>query len=137
MKENEQLMTEARNSLDGKWWPAAGTMFVYLLIVTIGQSIPVLGFIFSIACTGAFALGLVIYSLAVSRGEEFKLNQIFEGFNDFKRSFITYILMAFHILIRLLLLIVPGIIAAVGYSMAFFILADDKEITPKEALEKS
>jgi uncharacterized membrane protein len=37
----------------------------------------------------------------------------------------------------MLLLIIPGIIAALSYSMTFFIIADDESIEPMEALKKS
>jgi uncharacterized membrane protein len=36
-----------------------------------------------------------------------------------------------------LLLIVPGIVAAISYSMTFFILAEDSSLTPMEAINKS
>jgi uncharacterized membrane protein len=35
------------------------------------------------------------------------------------------------------LLIVPGIIAAISYSMTFFIIADDRTISPLDAITKS
>jgi uncharacterized membrane protein len=45
--------------------------------------------------------------------------------------------MGLRILLWLLLLIVPGIIAAISYSQTFFILAEDNTIRPSEAIEKS
>jgi uncharacterized membrane protein len=36
-----------------------------------------------------------------------------------------------------LLLVIPGIIAALGYSMTFYILADDESIKAEDALKKS
>ena len=45
--------------------------------------------------------------------------------------------MGLRILLWLLLLIVPGIIAAISYSQTFFILAEDDTIRPSEAIEKS
>lgn len=82
-------------------------------------------------------LGLAIFSLHLSRGQEAKVAQIFEGFSDFVRAFVAYILMCVFILLWALLLIVPGIIAALGYSQTFYILAEDKSITGPEALKKS
>jgi uncharacterized membrane protein len=37
----------------------------------------------------------------------------------------------------MLLLIIPGIIAAISYSMTFYILADDNSLTAMEAIDKS
>jgi len=45
--------------------------------------------------------------------------------------------MILFIVLRLILLIVPGIIAAISYSMTFYILAEDNTIEPQPALEKS
>jgi len=45
--------------------------------------------------------------------------------------------MTLFILLWTLLLIVPGIIAAISYSMTFFILADDPSIGAEAAIEKS
>jgi uncharacterized membrane protein len=47
--------------------------------------------------------------------------------------------MALFVFLWSLLLIIPGIIAALSYAMAFYILADDKEKTVKamEAIDKS
>ncbi len=45
--------------------------------------------------------------------------------------------MILYVVLWSLLLIIPGIIAAYGYSMVFFILADDSSIGIREALQKS
>jgi len=45
--------------------------------------------------------------------------------------------MLIFILLWTLLLIVPGIIAAISYSMTFYIIADDNSIAAKEAIDKS
>jgi uncharacterized membrane protein len=39
--------------------------------------------------------------------------------------------------LRLLLLIIPGIIAALNYALVYFILLDEKEISASEAILKS
>jgi uncharacterized membrane protein len=86
---------------------------------------------------GPFALGAAIFSLSISRGKEARLEQIFQGFNSFSTAFIAYLLVILYVLLWALLLIVPGIIAALGYSMTFYILADDPLIKPQDALKKS
>ena len=83
------------------------------------------------------ALGAAIFSLSISRGKEAMLEQIFQGFNNFSTAFITYLLVLLYVLLWTLLLIVPGIIAALGYSMSFYIIADDPLIKPQDALNKS
>jgi uncharacterized membrane protein len=62
---------------------------------------------------------------------------MFSGFKDFGRALGTYLLMTLYILLWSILLIVPGIIAAISYSMTFFILAEKPYLKPAEALRLS
>jgi uncharacterized membrane protein len=135
--ENAELMKQAREALSGKWGLAIGTFVVYILIAGITQAVPVAGPIASLIISGPLALGIVYFSMDISRNQEAKLEQIFSGFNDFARALTTYLLMALFIILWMLLLIVPGIIAAISYSMTFFIIAEDKTIGANDAIEKS
>ena len=134
--ENIILMKMARESLKDRWGLAIGTFAVYILIVGILQSFS-LGRIASVVITGPLMLGVSIFSLSLSRNQEARIEQLFEGFDHFLLTLKTYLLMILFIVLWLLLLIVPGIIAAISYSLTFYILADDKTLKPKEALEKS
>lgn len=133
--DNENLMRDAQNSLKGKWPLAVGTFFIYMLIMA-ALSAPGFG-IGSLILGGAFALGVAIFSLNLSRGLDARLEQLFDGFRDFSRALVAYLLMCLWVLLWTLLLIIPGIIAALSYAMTFYILADEKSITPSQALEKS
>lgn len=136
VKENAVLMAEARASLTGKWGLAVGTFVVYILIAIVLQLIPVAGAFASLLISGPFILGISFFSLSIARGEEARMDQLFDGFKDL-RSMITYLLMVLFVFLWMLLLIVPGIIMAIAYSQAFFILAEDESINPMDALRKS
>lgn len=133
-------MEMARQSLSGKWGPAIGTYLVYSLIIAAiqapGQYFPAAG-IASLILAGPFTLGITNFTLAFSRGQQARLDQIFSGFSRFGIALGTYLLMIIFILLWSLLLIVPGIIAALSYSMTFFILADNESIGAMEAIRKS
>ncbi len=135
--ENGVLMQMARESLKGKWGIAIGTLVVYLLIVVALQIIPVVGPIVSLLITGPLAIGLAIFSLSISRNQDTKLEQIFQGFNNFGTALGAYLLMVLFIILWMLLLIIPGIIASISYSMTFYILADDNSISAMDAIKKS
>jgi uncharacterized membrane protein len=45
--------------------------------------------------------------------------------------------MLLFVILWALLLIVPGIIAAISYSMTFYIMADNKEMSAQDAIRKS
>ena len=83
------------------------------------------------------AIGLATFSLALARDKEANINQLFEGFNKFGLALAAYFLMVLFIILWMLLLIIPGIIAALSYSMTFYIIADEDSIDAMEAIDKS
>ena len=141
--ENIRLMRAARESIKGKWGLAILTFFIYTLLTTTSGStrshgsMLTLSSILTLIIGGPLALGAAIFSLSMSRGKEARLEQIFQGFNNFSTAFSAYLLVILYVLLWALLLIVPGIIAALGYSMTFYIVADDPLIKPQDALKKS
>ena len=135
--ENVVLMQMARESLKGKWGLAIGTLVVYFLIVLVLQIIPLAGPIASLFISGPLALGLSVFSLSISRNQDARLEQIFQGFKNFGTACGAYLLMLLFIILWMLLLIIPGIIAAISYSMTFYILADDNSIGAMDAIDKS
>lgn len=137
---NVEIMRMAQSSLKGKWGLAIGTFLVYGLltgVIQIGVRYYSGLSLISIIIAGPISVGAAIFSLAISRNKDAKLEQLFEGFNNFKTSFLTYLLMVLFVFLWALLLIIPGIIAGLSYSMAFYIIADDNSIEPMEAIDKS
>ena len=143
---NKDLMTQARKSLSGRWGLAVGTFFVYMLIMGgLGN----LNYAFSsdglkiainlapLLLGGAFALGVATFSLAIARDEDAKLEMIFSGFKYYIKTLGLFLLMMLFILLWMLLLIVPGFIAAISYSMAFYIMRDNPDIKAMEAIDAS
>lgn len=141
--ENVTLMRAARESLKGKWGLAILTFFIYTLLTSTTGTARSYGSMltFSSGLTliigGPLALGAAIFSLSISRGKEARLEQLFLGFNNFSTALVTYLLLILYVILWTLLLIIPGIIAALGYSMTFYILSDDPTIKPQDALKKS
>jgi len=134
--ENVVLMRMARESLKGKWGVAIGTFLIYGLIMSSFGAMHSVGVI-SLLIAGPMALGAATFSLSISRSKEARLEQIFDGFRNYANALVTHLLMTLYIVLWMLLLIIPGIIAALSYSMVFYILADDKSLKPKEVLDKS
>ena len=148
---NKDLMKQAREALSGRWGLAVGTTFVYLLIVVcIGGTVGFIGgrmgnpsvaantgSIVQLLLSGAFALGLATFFLALARREDAKLGMLFSGFNNFLKATGLFLLMCLFIILWSLLLIIPGIIAAISYQLAFFIMADDPNVGVMEAINRS
>ncbi len=138
--ENADLMKNARTSLEGKWGLAIATFFVYMVIISAAQALVDFEAVTSLATlviAGPFAVGAAIFSLNISRGGEAKLEQIFDGFKNFATALVAYLLMFLFVFLWALLFIIPGVIAALSYAMTFFIIADDPQIRPRAALDKS
>jgi len=130
---NAQLMTMARESLRGKWGLAIGTCFIYGLVISVSG----VAFIAPLIIGGPMMLGLAMFSLSLSRTNDSDLEILFKGFKNFGTALGAYLLMMLFVFLWSLLLIIPGIIAAIGYSMTFFILADEAELGASDALAKS
>ena len=137
MKENKELMAEARASLSGNWGLAVGTYLVYIIIVGTLQIIPVVGGVLGLFIAGPMSVGICMFTLILSRDENARLEQIFEGFKNYGTVLGAYLLMVVFIFLWALLLIIPGIIAAIAYSQTFYILAEDDTIGSMDALRKS
>jgi len=137
MTDNKLLLQMSRESLKGKWALAIGATLVYLVIIAGINSIPIIGSIISLFLSGPLALGMTMFSLSISRNEDAQIEQIFKGFDQYTRTLVAHLVMILFIILWMLLLIVPGIIKALSFSMTFFVLVDDKEIPAMEAIKKS
>ena len=137
---NSELMKNAEESLSGKWGLAVGTFFVIIAIniaIQMMSEISSIASLISIIISGPLTLGIAIFSLNISRGNELNSNQIFDGFKNFGNSIGAYLLMLIFVLLWSLLLIIPGIIAALSYAMTFYIMADNEDISPMDAIDES
>jgi uncharacterized membrane protein len=129
---NAILMKEARESLSGRWGLAVGVSLVYLIISAIIAPPPAF-----LILTGPMTVGFSTFIMAFTRKKESDISQLAAGFQNFGTSLIAYLLMTLYIILWSLLLIIPGIIAAISYSQTYFIIAEEKSIDPMEALRKS
>jgi uncharacterized membrane protein len=75
--------------------------------------------------------------LSVSYGGTPKIGDVFNGFNSCLKAFTLQLLITIFTFLWSMLLIVPGIIKGIAYSMSFYILADNPNMTASEALNES
>jgi len=86
---------------------------------------------------GPMEAGKANYTLDGSRGNQKVFVKIFSGFKDYWKNVGAFMLQELYIFLWMLLFIIPGIIKAYAYSMTFFILKDNPEMSASEAIEKS
>jgi uncharacterized membrane protein len=130
-------MANTRLQLKGKWGSAVLVVFIYMLISIIPGSIPKIGWIINLVIGGPIAFGISFYFLSFARDKNPVLEDLFKGFSIFGKTLISYLLIILFMLLWTLLLIVPGIIAAISYSMTFYLLADNSEMSGQDAIKKS
>lgn len=91
----------------------------------------------SFILAGPVNLGLAGFFLNLARSEEARLENLLDGFRQFLKTFILNLLITVFVILWFLLLIIPGFIAILRYSMAYYILRDNPELTPLEAITRS
>lgn len=86
---------------------------------------------------GPLSLGLVIFFLNLFRHQNTDIAQVMLGFEKFGKAFVLCLLIAIFTILWLMLLIVPGIIAALRYSQAFYIMHDRPELSAMDCIRES
>lgn len=157
MKTNQDLKNAALEALRGNWAPAVVCTIIYLLL-SVGISLlqpniddP------TAALTGAqkimmvanvLLLFLVMVPLGIGYYQAFKVlftdgdnkltaNCFRLSFGNYFKNIAAYLLMCLFIFLWTLLLIIPGIIKALAYSMTPFILKDFPELSVNQAINLS
>lgn len=143
-----EMRAIARSALKGNWQVVTIGIFVYYLMTAtiptvLEQLMPFASYsyyyhqlddyikisyvsnLYTFVLSGAFSLGLSSFLIGFFRRKEGNPAQIFNGFEYFLKAFALSVVQSFFIFLWTLLFIVPGIIAAVRYSQAYLILADD------------
>ena len=144
---DQTLMTQALNSLKGKWGIAIGAWIVFFILTEFqigwewqgddGGDYKVGLKIIGLIIGGPLSLGYTTLILLISRNQKPDFAILFSGFKRFGTSFAAYLLRIIFIILWALLLIIPGIIAYLRYSQTFYILSEDENIGPLEAISKS
>lgn len=88
------------------------------------------------ALTVVFA-GFNIYLLNLVRGTEASYGNILDGFGIWLKVILLSVLKTIFVSLWSLLLVIPGIIAAISYSMALYILIDEPSKGVRQCLRES
>ena len=93
--------------------------------------------LYGLLVTGAFTLGITLFFLAMFRKQLVSVGDMFLGFERFGKALGLFLFQSLFIFLWSLLFIVPGIIAGIRYSQAFFILADDPTKGIRQCMDES
>jgi uncharacterized membrane protein len=134
---NPELMLKARQSLKNNWGNAISACVLFFLASGLLGAVPKAGWILSLVISGPLTFGYYRFFIMLTRNENPRTATLFEGFNHFLSCFSAYLLSMIFIILWTLLLIIPGIMAALSYSMTFFILSDEPTLDGAAAIRKS
>ena len=123
----------AWSKLQGNWTTAVVAYLVMELIIGA------LGFTYigSLLVSGPLTVGFALVAVNIVRRNNPKIENLFAAFNDFVRTFVLWLINTIFIFLWSLLLIVPGIIKSLSYSMSYYILIDNPDIAANDARKQS
>ncbi len=118
-----------------------GSLFLISLIATLIGSglscIPMVGSVASAVISPALSLGITAIYLGITEGRKPAVGDMFSMMSYWGKAFLLNLLITIFVALWSLLLYIPGIVKGLSYSFAPYILADNPELTAREALNQS
>lgn len=139
MKSTKQLKKEAWETLRGKRKTFGLVWLVYFGIVTacVLLSMIYVGAILQFLLLPPFIMGLKLCFLKLIRNKTVKPGDVVDGIGHMKRVVPLYFINSLLVELWSLLLIVPGVVKGYSYSLSYYVLADNPDMTQSEAREES
>lgn len=131
----------ARKALGGNifssaWMMALLVILVYTLINSFASSVT--AGIATIFVVGPLSAGIAKYFISLSRTGAAQFEELFGGFeNGFLQNFLIGLMTGIFTFLWSLLFIIPGIVKAYAYSMAYYIHNDNPTYDWKQCLDES
>lgn len=124
----------AWTKLSGNWTTAVVAYLIYSLLISVLSYTGVGVLLFN----GVFSVGLAIVMLQISRSGASKIETVFDGFRKgLGNNIIAGILVQVFTFLWALLFIIPGIVKSYSYAMTYYILADNPDMAPTDAINAS
>ncbi|MDP3386004.1 MAG: DUF975 family protein [Eubacteriales bacterium] len=145
------IKDDAKRMLEGNWAKAvAVSIIIWILTDALTQQNATesvrsgiyfnnaqFGNLLSLILSGPLSLGAANFYMKIGKSENVNVSIIFEGFSDFKRTFLFHLVSGIFIILWTFLLVIPGIIAAIRYSMGYYLIAENPDLTFMEAINVS
>ena len=135
MRSNLDLLSRAWDALGNQWLLAMAICVLNGILTSVLSSV---GFgLGSLLLGGALAFGMSRVMVLIYRGHVPSVDTYFDGFRHFLPTLIASLLLAVLVLMGTVLLVIPGIVAAIGLSQTFYVLQDHPEMGAGAALKES
>jgi len=139
-----EIKAQAKEQLRGKVWMfflVSVIVFVIVLpfsFLTEMEGIaPIIGLIGTYVIAPPLSLGMTMVYLDVTYGDPVEISTLFKGFQMLGKSIALFLWIILFTFLWSCLFIIPGIIKSYSYSMAFYILAENPDMTAREAITES
>ena len=124
----------AWNKLSGNWSTVVVAYLIYSLLLGV-LSYTGIG---SLLLSGVLAIGMCVITLQISRMGKSGIESIFDGFRKgLGNNIVAGILVQIFTFLWALLFIIPGIVKSYSYAMTYYILADNPDMAPTDAITES
>ena len=135
MRSNLEILSRSWDALSSKWLLAIGIVLLHTVVNTVIGSV---GFgLGTLALGGALSFGMSRTMVLLYRGHTPKVETYFDGFKHYLPTLVAFLLVSVIVLVGCVLLIIPGIIAAIGLSQTFYVLQDQPELGAEGAIRES
>jgi uncharacterized membrane protein len=148
-EKSKNIRALALQTLKGKWRIAVGASALSILLV-IGPTLIIqelmagstnfeifLINIENIIIGAPITFGLILFMISLFRNNEMGIGQIFSGFEYFVKVVSLRIVISIFVMLWTFCFIIPGLIASIRYSQAFYILAEDPSKGIMQCIEES
>jgi uncharacterized membrane protein len=144
-----ELKAKAKECLNGKYSEAIIVMLIVGIlsglaggITTLGDSLKndflvLIGNLGSIIIPILFTFGTLSFYLKISRDEEVTYQELFSKTNLFLPYIAISLITGIFTFLWSILLIIPGIIAAISYSQVYFIKLDNPDMSTLDCINES
>ena len=127
----------AWGKLSNNWTTAVVAYLIYAALTAAVSSTGV-GTIAVLIFDGVLLVGLSSMLLDISRIGQSKIENVFDGFRyGLATNIVAGLLVNIFTFLWTLLFIIPGIVKSYSYSMTYYILADNPNLAPSEAIDMS
>ena len=148
--DRKKLKADAKKKMEGNW-----KSWIYILLICLGLSlaagiicVPINSHLSenfkqvpSSICTTIgeclFGFGILSFFLKIAKGEKVEYNEMFSKIKMALKYFLMSLCVSIVVGIGFILLIVPGVILALGFSQVPYIILEDPNIGIIDAMKKS
>jgi len=121
-----------------KTWFISILVGVIVFLISMATDVPLVGFVIGLIIAGPLNVGITTYFLKLTKGKKADVGDLFYGFmDDFKENFILGFMRWLFVALWTLLFIIPGIVKAYSYSMAFYVKSDHPYYSWRDCLDES